>query len=155
YTDVTGAATTVTYDVVDTSTMRLVSQARLLNTNTFYPAFDVPATGASGSQYAAASGACPWGITGTTTNSTGNLADGGISSLKAGKDVYDLTNGLTVVPNRWGDYFGGAVDPITGGLWAAGEYAETRQMQCAGNPFCPIGVAGVWGTWVGYFPWQT
>ena len=28
--------------------------------------------------------------------------------------------------NRWGDYFGGAVDPVSGGLWTSGQYAETR-----------------------------
>jgi hypothetical protein len=156
YTDVTGAATTVTYDVVDTTLMKLSSQARLLNTNSFYPAFDVPATVPSGSQYAAASGtACPWCITGTTTDSSGNATYASISSLKPGKDFYDVNSNSTA-PNRWGDYFGGAVDPISGGLWAAGQYAETRQAQCPGNPQgCPVGIAGVWGTWVGYFPWQT
>jgi Fe2+ transport system protein FeoA len=41
-------------------------------------------------------------------------------------------------------------------LWTSGEYAETHQATCPVNPqACPIGFAGVWGTWVGYFPWQT
>ena len=53
YTDVKNAATTVTFDVIDTTKMALVSQARLLNANSFYPAFDVPATVAPGTQFAA------------------------------------------------------------------------------------------------------
>jgi len=153
YTDVKSAATTVTYDVVNTSKMALVSQARLVNANSFYPAFDVPATVPSGMQYAntTTGSACPWCITGTTTaqDGSGSLTYAGISSLKAGKDIFDLTGGLTVISNRWGDYFGGAVDPINGGLWTSGGYAETRQASVN------IGFAGVWGTWAGYFPWLT
>ena len=45
----TDQATTVTYDVINTSTMKSGSQARLMNMNAFYPAFDVPATTPSGS----------------------------------------------------------------------------------------------------------
>lgn len=153
YTDVKGAATTVTYDVVDTSSMTLVSQARLLNTNSFYPAFDVPATVPAGTQYAnpASGSACAWCITATTTaqDGSGSLTYASIASLKAGKDVFDLNGGSPSLLNRWGDYFGGAVDPVSGGLWTSGEYAETRR---SGTN---IGFAGVWGTWVGYFPWLT
>ncbi|HYL96347.1 MAG TPA: hypothetical protein VET69_11120, partial [Terriglobales bacterium] len=153
YTDIKGAATTVTYDVIDTSSMTLVSQARLVNTNSFYPAFDVPATVPSGMQYAnvTSGSACPWCITGTTTaqDGSGNLTYASISNLKAGKDIFDLNGGSAHLINRWGDYFGGAVDPIGGGLWTSGQYAETRQSNVA------IGFAGVWGTWVGYFPWLT
>ena len=64
----TDQATTVTYDVIDTSTMKLASQARLLNTNAFYPAFDVPATTPLGTQFATANL-----ITGTTTAANGTL----------------------------------------------------------------------------------
>ena len=144
YTDVAHAATTVTYDVIDTSGMTLVSQARLLNTNAFYPAFDVPATVPAGTQFATANL-----ITGTTTAPDGSLTYAGISSLKPGKDFFDQTGGLSVISNRWGDYFGGAVDPINGGLWTSGQYAETRQANLS------PGFAGLWGTWAGYFPWQT
>jgi hypothetical protein len=41
------------------------------------------------------------------------------------------------------------VDPVNGGLWTAGQYAETRQANVS------AGFAGVWGTWGGYFPWLT
>jgi hypothetical protein len=47
-------ATTVTYDVIDTAFMSLSSQARLLNSNSFYPAFDVPATVPLGAQFTTA-----------------------------------------------------------------------------------------------------
>jgi len=144
YTDVRNAATTVTFDVIDTSRMALVSQARLLNTNSFYPAFDVPATVPAGTQYATADL-----ITGTTTAPDGSAAYAGISNLKAGQGIFDLTGGLSFVVNRWGDYFGGAVDPINGGLWTSGEYAATPQAGVS------LGFAGVWGTWAGYFPWLT
>jgi len=142
YTDVGGAATTVTYDVIDTSTMTVASQARLLNTNSFYPAFDIPASTPSGTQFATGNL-----ITGTTTAPDGSLTYAGISKLKDGKDLFDLTGGEAV--NRWGDYFGGAVDPVSGGLWTSGQYAETRY------PNIPTGFAGQWGTWAGYFPWLT
>ena len=115
-----------------------------MNTNSFYPAFDVPATIPSGMQFATANL-----ITGTTTAPDGSLTYAGISNLKAGKDFFDLTGGGTVIPNRWGDYFGGAVDPVTGGLWTSGQYAETKLSTVA------PGFAGVWGTWAGYFPWLT
>jgi len=135
------AAITVTYDVIDTSNMSLVSQARILNSNSFYPVFDVPATTASGAPFASP-------ITGTTSAPDGTQAYPSISFLKAGKAFYDYTGGESSATNklfnRWGDYFGGAVDPITGGLWASGQYAET---QVAGY--------GEWGTWAGYFPWLT
>ncbi len=144
YTDVPKAVTSVTYDVIDTSSMTLASQARLVNANSFYPAFDVPATVPSGTQFATANL-----VTGTTTAPDGSLAYPGISNLKAGKDFFDLTGGGTVIPNRWGDYFGGAVDPVTGGLWTSGQYGETRQSNVS------PGFAGVWGTWAGFFPWLT
>jgi hypothetical protein len=144
YTDVANAATSVTYDVIDTSKMSLASQARLTNTNSFYPAFDVPASTPPGMQFATASV-----ITGTSTGPDGKLTFAGISSLKPGKDFFDLTGGAPYVPNRWGDYFGGAVDPVSGGLWTSGQYADSRVPNI--NP----GFAGRWGTWAGYFPWLT
>lgn len=141
YTD-TGLATTVTYDVIDTSSMKLVSQAWLTNQNVFYPSFDVPATTPSGTQFAT-----PNLITGTTTASNGSLTYAGISNLKVGEDVFDYNSGEA--PDRWGDYFGGAVDPVTGGLWASGQYAKTSFTTL------PPGTNGQWGTWAGYFPWLT
>lgn len=139
-----GLATTVTYDVIDTSSMTLVSQAWLVNQNAFYPAFDVPATTPQGAPFATANL-----ITGTTTAPDGSLTYAGISNLMAGQDVFDVNGGEAL--DRWGDYFGGAVDPVTGGLWALGAYAETRfPASVVASPF-----AGQWGTWAGYFPWLT
>jgi len=123
------AATTVTYDLVNTSNMTLASQARLLNTNSFYPSFDVPATTPSGTLF-------PSPITGTTTAADGTLTYPSISLLKAGESPFVIYPD----PEPWGDYFGGSVDPVTGGLWASGEYGKTNSL---------------WGTWAGYFPWVT
>jgi hypothetical protein len=137
------ATTTVTYDVIDASNMTLSSQTRLLNTHAFYPAFDAPATTAPGAPFAT-----PNLITGTTTAPDGSLTFAGISHLKAGEDHF---NGLPApfyfcaYCTRWGDYFGGAVDPVTGGLWAYDAYAKPQL----------TGGFGQWGTWAGYFPWAT
>jgi hypothetical protein len=130
-------ATTVTYDVIDTSTMKIVTQARLMQTNSFYPAFDVPATTPLGNQFATGNL-----ITGTTTAPDGTLTYAGLSNkLKAGEDYFSVNfNGTS----RWGDYFGGAVDPVSGGLWVSGEYAKPSSFGF-----------GQWGTWVGYYPWLT
>jgi hypothetical protein len=138
YTDVPNAATTVTFDVINTSTAKITSQARLLNANSFYPAFDVPATVNIGTQFATANL-----VTGTTTAPNGTLTYPGLSNnLKAGESPFSLSN---CNPCRWGDYFGGAVDPISGWLWVSGEYAKP-----------PLtGGIGQWGTWVGYYPWLT
>ncbi|HEV3196349.1 MAG TPA: S-layer homology domain-containing protein, partial [Bryobacteraceae bacterium] len=131
-------ATTITYDVIDTSTTKLASQARLLNANSFYPAFDIPATTPMGTQFASTNL-----ITGTTTAPDGTLMYAGLSNnLKAGEGYYDTVFGGT---NRWGDYFGGAVDPVSGGLWVSGEYAKPPITSGFGQS----------GTWVGYYPWLT
>ena len=122
-------ATTVTYDLVDTSTMTLRTQARLVRTNAFYPAFDVPASVDPGGVFAD-------DITSTTTAADGSLTYGSMFRLKAGEASYNFSP-----PFNWGDYSGGAVDPVTGGLWVAGQY---------GGP-----VVNAWSTWVGYFPWST
>jgi hypothetical protein len=129
-------ATTITYDIIDTSKMSVVSQARLLNTNAFYPAFDIPATTPKGAQFASNNM-----VYGTTTNSTGGLTFAGISGVKNGEDYFDLGSGGF---NRWGDYFGGAVDPVDGGLWVSGQYAKSSAL-----------AFGNWGTWAAYFPWNT
>ena len=136
----TDQATTVTYDVINASTMKLASQARLLHTNAFYPAFDVPATTPLGAQFATANL-----ITGTTTAADGTLTYAGLSNnLKAGESPFSIP-GSSCGPCRWGDYFGGAIDPVSGGLWVSGEYAKP-----------PLtGGLGQWGTWAGYYPWLT
>jgi len=135
----TDQATTVTYDVIDTtgSTPKLASQARLLNANSFYPAFDVPATVPLGTQFATSNM-----ITGTTTAADGSLTYPGLShNLKAGEGPFDIAFGTL---SRWGDYFGGSVDPVSGGLWVSGEYA-----------LAPQSGFGQSSTWVGYYPWLT
>jgi hypothetical protein len=135
----TDQATTVTYDVIDTSTMKIASQARLRNTISFYPAFDVPATTPSGTQFATANL-----ITGTTTAPDGTLTFAGLSNnLKAGESPFFVFSSCS--PCRWGDYFGGTIDPVSGGLWVSGEYAKP-----------PLtGGLSQWGTWAGYYPWLT
>jgi len=137
-------ATTVTYDVINTSstpTMKLSSEARAMNVNAFYPAFDVPATTPLGAQFATANL-----ITGTTTDPNGNLMYAGLSNnLKAGESSFFVTSSCSPAC-RWGDYFGGAVDPISGGLWVSGQYAKP--------PSIATGI-GQWGTWAGYYPWLT
>jgi hypothetical protein len=134
--------------VINTSTMTLASQARLLNTNAFYPAFDVPATTPLGAPFAAANL-----VTGTTTAPNGTVTYAGLSNcwgcpggsvnLIAGQSRYENLNFCT--PCRWGDYFGGAVDPVSGGLWVSGEYAQPPQANGLGQS----------GTWVAYYPWLT
>lgn len=139
----TDQATTITYDVIDTtaSPMKIASQSRLLNTNSFYPAFDVPATTPVGTQFATAEL-----FAGTTTAPDGSLTFAGISNnLKAGESPYYNFNACNPAPCRWGDYFGGAVDPVTGGLWVSGQYAKPPSPQLGGQ----------WGTWVGFYPWLT
>jgi hypothetical protein len=143
---------TVTYDVIDTTAMTVTSEARLVNTNAFYPAFDVPATTPPGAPFATANL-----ITGTTTAPDGSglvyagVATSGTSSapgayLKAGEGYYDAgPNGTTCFGcTAWGDYFGGAVDPVNGGLWASGEYARA-----------PNAGQASWASWAGYYPWVT
>jgi len=133
----TDQATTITYDVIDTSSMKIASEARLLNTNSFYPAFDVPATTPLGAQFATASQ-----ISGTTTASDGSLTFAGLSGgLKAGESTFYVLTACA--PScRWGDYFGGTTDPISGGLWVSGQYAKA-----------PLNGISQWGTWAGYYPW--
>lgn len=127
--------TTVTYDRIDLSNNRFTLQARLFNGTFFHPAFDVPAT-------LGPANALPNKlITGTTTDASGNVTFAGISDVKAGEDRYELVTEGRV---RWGKHFGGAVDPVNGGLWVYGQYAKPR-----GTTF------GVWGTWASYFPWTT
>ena len=60
-------------------------------------------------------------ITGTTTAADGSLTYASISRLKAGEGCFNLRPEPV---NRWGDYFGGAVDPVSGGLWTVGAYAK-------------------------------
>ncbi len=123
---------TVTYDRIELAGNKVTLQARHVNGNYFFPAFDVPASLGPGNAMPNKQ------IAGTTTDATGALTFVGISEVKAGEDTYQVSGG------RWGDYFGGAVDPVQGGLWVYGEYAKQRS-----------GAAGRWGTWAGYFPWST
>lgn len=127
---------TVTYDRIDTITNKVTLQARWVNGNFFYPAYDIPAS-------LGLENALPNNLAvGTTTDGNGNLTYPGITNMKAGEAPFEIIsrNGAA----RWGDYFGGVVDPINGGLWLAGQYAKTH-------------VDGVsrYGTWITYYPWTT
>jgi hypothetical protein len=122
-------ATTVTFNVIDTNTMRLTAEGRLRNSNSFYPALEVPASTPPGTLFPIDNV-----VAGTTTAPDGTLTYPSLLRLKAGVSPYVLGPS----PEPWGDYFGGAVDPVTGGLWTSGEFGKTTSS---------------WGTWVGYFPW--
>lgn len=126
---------TVTYDLIDLASSKVVVQSRFTNGNFFYPAFDVPATLGPGNDFPNQL------IAGTTTKSTGGLTFAGLTKVKDGEDVYDRVGTATA---RWGDYNGAAIDPIQGGLWISGEYAKAKNQ----------GVAH-YGTWNSYFPWGT
>ena len=127
---------TVTYDRIDSAVNKVTLQARWINGNYFYPAYDIPAT-------LGADNSLPNNlVVGTTTNDKGALAYAGITNMKAGEGPFDLVsrNGAA----RWGDYFGGVVDPIDGGLWMTGQYAK---------PY--VNAVAKYGTWIAYYPWTT
>lgn len=124
--------TTVTYDRIELATNAVTLQARYVGGHFFYPAFDVPAS------HGPANAPPSKLITGSSTDNSGALTYIGIPGVIAGEDSYSIFNG------RWGDYFGGAIDPVYGGLWVYGEYAKRRS-----------GPNGVWGTRCAYFPWAT
>ncbi len=122
---------TVTYDRIDLASNKVTLQARQINGNFFFPAFDIPASQGPGN-------ALPNKlITGTSTDAAGALTYLGISEVKAGEDTFEAGS-------RWGDYFGGTIDPVQGGLWTYGEYAKPRNT-----------ASGRWGTWAAYFPMTT
>jgi len=134
------AATTITYDVIDLSTLKASTQARVTNANAFYPAFDVPATVGLGAQ-----SITDTPISGTTTASDGSLTYTGLSkNLKPGEDVFYSLSACPSNKCRWGDYFGGAIDPLSGALWVSGEYAKL-----------PVAGSAMWGTWIAQYPWST
>jgi hypothetical protein len=127
---------TVTYDLIDVVKNKVTLQQRWVNGNFFYPAFDVPASIGPGNTLPNNL------IVGTTTSPTGTLTFAGITNVKPGEDFFDIVSSGNSA--RWGDYFGGAIDPVQGGMWVSGEYAKPH----ANN-------AAVWGTWNAYFPWAT
>jgi hypothetical protein len=127
--------TTVVYTRIDTRSQEVSLQAQLSNGTYYYPAFDVPAS------HGRINGFPNKLISGTSTDANGALTYAGFKDVKAGEDIFDvITRGVI----RWGDYFGGAVDPITGGLWVSGQYAKARL-----NGFGQYGVRNA------YFPWVT
>jgi len=131
HTGYTSDPSTVTYDRIDLASNKVTLQARLISGNFFYPAFDIPASQGPGN-------ALPNKlITGSTTDSAGALTFIGIPEVKAGEDAFEAGD-------RWGDYFGGSIDPVQGGLWVYGEYAKPRNT-----------ASGRWGTWAAYFPMTT
>jgi len=127
-----GVPTTVTYDRIDVNAERVTLQGRHIGGTFFYPAYDVPASLGPGNTLPNKL------IAGSSTDANGNLTYVGIPEVKLGEDSYIAGNG------RWGDFFGGAIDPVNGGLWVFGEYAKTKATSL-----------GRWGTWTAYFPWSS
>lgn len=117
---------TVTYARVNTRNGQLLSQTRWRGGNFFYPAFDVPAS--LGPQ-----GHFPNILTVGTNTRNGSLTPLSIQGVKDGTYPY--------FEDRWGDYFGGAIDPQEGGLWVYGAYGSLQFSGFAG-----------WGTWAAYYP---
>jgi len=128
--------TTVVYGRIDAATSKITSQSKWVNGNFFFPAFDVPASTGPGNVFPDTL------VVGTTTDSLGQLTFPGLRNSKAGEDSFDVFTGN---PTRWGDYFGGAVDPVNGGLWTFGEYSKKKD----------AGGISAYGTWASYFPWST
>lgn len=128
------ATSTVAYARIDLETAKITLQARWIGGYYFYPSFDVPAS-------LGPVNALHKQVTGTTTDRNGMLTFAGVTDVKAGEDIYDTRVGATA---RWGDYFGGAIDPIDGGLWVSGQYASRR-----------VGGIAQYGSWGAYFPWST
>lgn len=60
--------------------------------------------------------------------------------LKAGEGIQNTPTGNFNGRQRWGDYFGAALDPVDGSAWLLGEYVKT---------------ADTWGTWVANIGWRT
>lgn len=130
---------TVTYDLIDLESSKVLVQSRWTNGNFFYPAFDVPATVGPGNDFPNQL------IVGTTTKTGGALTFAGMTKMKDGEAVYDRSTGG---PARWGDYNGAAIDPIDGGMWTSGEYAKSQSQTPGVNN-------SHYGTWNTYFPWGT
>lgn len=116
---------TVTYVRVDTRSQRLLAQTRWTGGNFFYPAFDVPA---SLNPLAHFPNILPVG----TNTRHGQLVPLTFLGVKDGEVPY--------FDDRWGDYFGGAIDPQEGGLWVYGSFAKL------------FGGLSRWGTWAAYYP---
>lgn len=133
--------TTVSYSILNVATNTVANYFRWRNGSFFYPAFDIPATVGPG-------GFIPNKlITATTTDANGNLTYAGIKDVKQGEDSY-TPNGAGQA--RYGEFFGGAIDPVDGGMWVSGEYAKMKtQIPNVSQPFSQ------YGTWIAYFPWVT
>ncbi|MBI4905817.1 MAG: S-layer homology domain-containing protein [Acidobacteria bacterium] len=111
------ANTTVLYSRIDTRLLDVTQQAQWVNGTYFYPAFDVPAS------HGRVNGFPNKLITGSTTDATGALASASLTDVKTGEAPFNvIANGVV----RWGDYFGGDIDPILGGLWVSGQYAKAQ-----------------------------
>ena len=63
-----------------------------------------------------------------------------VTLLKAGEGIQNTPAGDFGGRQRWGDYFGAALDPADGSAWLLGEYVKT---------------ADTWGTWVANIVWRT
>jgi hypothetical protein len=125
--------TTVVYSRVDAASSKLTLQSKWVNGNFFYPAFDVPASVGPGNVLPETL------VVGTTTDSAGQLAYPGLRNSKGGEDSFDVFTGN---PTRWGDYFGGTIDPVSGGFWSFGEFSKKKNS----------GGQSAYGTWASFYP---
>ncbi len=128
---------TVVYSRVDAAASKLTLQNKWVNGNFFYPAFDVPPNVGPGNVFPDTL------VVGTTTDSNGQLTYAGLRNSKAGEDSFDIVTGGNTT--RWGDYFGGAVDPVNGGFWSFGEFADKKT----------AGGSSAYGTWGSFYPLNT
>jgi S-layer homology domain len=130
--------TTTAYSVINVMKNQIALFYRWRYGNFFYPAFDVPATVGPGA-------VLPNQLTtATTTDASGVLTYAGINGVKQGEDTYTpMGAGLA----RYGEFFGGAIDPVDGGMWISGEYVKQRAM--VPNV---TGLVSQYGTWVAYYP---
>ncbi|MBK9171226.1 MAG: S-layer homology domain-containing protein [Bryobacterales bacterium] len=113
-------SSTVAYTRMDLKNGGKVSlQARWINGNFLFPAFDIPAS--LGPNENALPNKL---IAGTTTKPDGTLGFPGMVDIGEGLGFFDLsTNGVSA---RWGDYNGADIDPVEGGLWATGQVSQNR-----------------------------
>ncbi|MGH9721942.1 MAG: S-layer homology domain-containing protein [Bryobacteraceae bacterium] len=123
------APTTVTYTRVDTVNKKLIAQQRWINGNFFYGALDIPASLGPGA--VSFPNVLPVG----SNTENGTVTFIGFQGVKAGEAPYN--------EDRWGDYFGGAIDPGDGGLWTYGAFAKSTTQP------------NRWSTWAALFPLAT
>ncbi|MBL8212431.1 MAG: S-layer homology domain-containing protein [Bryobacterales bacterium] len=120
--------TTYTTDRIDLTNNRVTAQGRAIGGSFFFPAFEIPATHGTTNGFPGSI------VSGSTVDAAGALTYLSIHGVKAGEDRFDASP-------KWGDSFGAAIDPSSGGLWTYGQYALTRGS-----------TTGRWATHASFFP---